>query len=43
MEILVYHPGAPKVEEGFTVAQLPELLKDEQRGHLGRHGPTHEG
>ena len=30
MEILVYHPGAPKVEEGFTVAQLPELLKDEQ-------------
>ena len=30
MEILVYHPGTPKVEEGFTAAQLPELLKDEQ-------------
>jgi magnesium transporter len=30
MEIFVYHPGTSKVEEGFTAAQLPELLKDEQ-------------
>jgi magnesium transporter len=30
MEIFVYHPGAAKVEEAFTAAQLPELLKDEQ-------------
>jgi magnesium transporter len=29
MEILVYRQGAAKVEEGFTVAQLPELLKEE--------------
>jgi magnesium transporter len=29
MEILVYREGAPKIEEGFTVEQLPELLKDE--------------
>lgn len=28
MEIFVYRPGAPKVEEGFTTADLPELLKD---------------
>jgi magnesium transporter len=28
MEILVYRHGAEKVEEGFTVDQLPELLKD---------------
>ena len=28
MEILVYRQGAEKVEEGFTVDQLPELLKD---------------
>lgn len=28
MEILVYRQGQNTVEEGFTVAQLPELLKD---------------
>jgi magnesium transporter len=28
MEILVYRPGSEKVEEGFTVDQLPELLKE---------------
>ncbi len=28
MEILVYRQGQEKVEEGFTVDQLPELLKD---------------
>jgi magnesium transporter len=28
MEILVYRQGEEKVEEGFTVDQLPELLKD---------------
>src|SRR5689334_25426554 len=28
MEILVYRQGSEKVEEGFTVDQLPELLKD---------------
>ena len=30
MDIFVYRPGAPKVEEGFTAEQLPELLKDEK-------------
>ena len=30
MDIFVYRPGAAKVEEGFTVEQLPELLKDEK-------------
>ncbi len=30
MEIFVYRPDAEKVEEGFTVEQLPELLKDKQ-------------
>jgi magnesium transporter len=29
MDIIVYRPGAERVEEGFTVAQLPELLRDE--------------
>ena len=29
MEILVYRPGADKVETGFTAEQLPELLKEE--------------
>lgn len=29
MEIFVYRPGDEKVEEGFTVDQLPELLLDE--------------
>lgn len=29
MEIFVYRPGAAKIEENFTVANLPELLKDE--------------
>ena len=29
MDIFVYRPGAEKVEEDFTVDQLPELLKDE--------------
>ena len=28
MEILVYRKGKPKIEEGFTPADLPELLKD---------------
>ncbi len=28
MEIFVYRKGAAKVEEGFSVEQLPELLKD---------------
>jgi len=30
MEIFVYRADAEKVEEGFTVEQLPELLKDKQ-------------
>lgn len=30
MEILVYREGAAKVETGFTVEQLPELLKDQK-------------
>src|SRR5919199_1747611 len=30
MDIFVYRPGAEKVEEGFTVEQLPDLLKDEK-------------
>jgi len=30
MEIFVYRANSNEVEEGFTVAQLPELLKDEQ-------------
>ncbi len=29
MEIFLYRPGADNVEEGFTVEQLPDLLKDE--------------
>lgn len=29
MEIIVYRDGAEKVEEGFTVSQLPELLKEQ--------------
>jgi magnesium transporter len=29
MDIFVYRPGAQMVEEGFTVEDLPELLKDE--------------
>jgi magnesium transporter len=29
MDIFVYRPGAQKVEEGYTVAHLPELLRDE--------------
>src|SRR5215204_2726512 len=29
MEILVYRRGDPKIEEGFTAEDLPELLKDE--------------
>ena len=28
MEILVYRQGDERIEEGFTVDQLPELLKD---------------
>ena len=31
MEILAYRQGNEKVEEGFTVDQLPELLKDRSR------------
>ena len=30
MEIFVYRQGASNIEEGFTVAQLPDLLKDQQ-------------
>ena len=30
MEILVYREGSQKVASGFTVEQLPELLKEEQ-------------
>ena len=30
MEIFLYRANSSEVEEGFTVAQLPELLKDEQ-------------
>ena len=29
MEIVLYRQGADRVEEGFTVEQLPELLKNE--------------
>ncbi|HJP90797.1 MAG TPA: magnesium/cobalt transporter CorA [Pyrinomonadaceae bacterium] len=29
MEILVYRKGHPKIEEGFTAEDLPELLKDQ--------------
>jgi magnesium transporter len=29
MEILVYRSGTPKIEEGFTAEDLPELLKDQ--------------
>ncbi len=29
MEIFVYRPDGGQVEEGFTIAQLPELLRDE--------------
>ena len=29
MEILVYRKGNPKIEEGFTAEDLPELLKDQ--------------
>ena len=29
MDIFVYRPGSVKVEEGFTVEQLPELLEDQ--------------
>ena len=30
MEILLYREGAEKIETGFTVEQLPDLLKDEK-------------
>ena len=30
MEIIVYREGAEKIETGFTVEQLPELLKDQK-------------
>ena len=43
LEILVYHPGAPRVEEGFTVAQLPELLKDERAVIWVDMAQPHEG
>jgi magnesium transporter len=29
MEILVYRKGKPKIEDGFTAENLPELLKDQ--------------
>ena len=31
MDIFVYHEGANKVEEGFTVDQLPNLLRDKSK------------
>ena len=30
MDIFVYREGSDKVEEGFVVDQLPELLKDDK-------------
>ena len=30
MEIFVHREGEPKVQSGFTVEQLPELLKEEK-------------
>ncbi len=30
MDIFVYREGADRVEEGFTVEQIPDLLKDEK-------------
>lgn len=30
MEIFVYREGSNEVQEGFTVAQLPELLQDDK-------------
>jgi magnesium transporter len=30
MDIFVFRPGATEVAEGYTVAELPELLKEEQ-------------
>jgi magnesium transporter len=30
MEILLYREGAEKIETGFTIEQLPNLLKDEK-------------
>jgi magnesium transporter len=30
MDIFVYREGSDQVEEGYTVKQIPELLKDEQ-------------
>ena len=43
MDIFVYRPGADKVEEGFTVEQLPDLLKDEKLTiWVDMHEPTEE-
>jgi hypothetical protein len=30
MDIFVYREGSDRVEEGFTVDQIPELLQDEK-------------
>ena len=41
MDIFVYRPGAETVEEGFTVGQLPELLRDEKLTiWVDMEGPT---
>ena len=41
MDIFVYRQGAEKVEEGFTVEQLPDLLKDEKLTiWVDMHQPT---
>lgn len=43
MEIFVYRPGAVKVEEDFTEAELPELLKDQSLTiWVDMEGPTEE-
>src|SRR6185503_3490680 len=43
MEILVYRPGAEKVQEGITVDQLPELLRDPSLViWVDMESPTHD-
>ena len=43
MEILVYHPGRPKVEEGFDrPGSFRSCSKTKRPDHLDRHGPTDE-
>ncbi len=41
MDIFVYRPGSDKVEEGYTVEHLPELLKDQNLTiWVDMHKPT---